>query len=69
MALVLAVFFVGGRPARANDCPPVTAAMDAADPDCLNREVPTIDADGQPIPYVEEITAPPDGTALTFADD
>ena len=29
---------------------------------------PTVDADGTPIPYVEEITAPPAGTTLTDDD-
>lgn len=67
--LVIATVFAYGHPARANDCPPVTTAQDAVDADCVNSEVPTVDPDGQPIPYVQEITAPPDGTALTFDDD
>jgi hypothetical protein len=29
--------------------------------------VPTVDADGDPIPFVEETSAPPPGNSLTFA--
>ena len=69
LCLVLTALVAGGRPARAHDCPTVTAGQDAADADCLNSEVPTVDPDGQPIPYVQEIIASPSGTALTFNDD
>ena len=31
--------------------------------------VPAVDADGDPIPYVEETTAPPPGTSLIFSTD
>ena len=31
--------------------------------------VPTVDADGDPIPFVEETTAPPPGPSLTFDSD
>jgi hypothetical protein len=64
-ALVLAAsFWIGGSAVHADDCPPVSPDSDAVDADCLNAEVPTVDAGGEPIPYVEEITAPPLDTAL-----
>ena len=68
--VILMSLLLGGhaQPARANDCPPVNDATDAADADCLNREVPTVDADGQPIPFVDEVSAPPDEIALAAAD-
>ena len=31
--------------------------------------VPMVDANGDPIPFVEETTAPPPGTSLTFDSD
>lgn len=61
--LLIAVLLAGAlSPLQAGaalaDCP-------SGEPDCSDA-VPTVDSDGQPIPYVEEITAPPDGTALTY---
>ena len=71
--------------ALADDCPGSDAdatsqaacddTMPAADgpadvsPGAPTMTVPAVDADGDPIPYVEETLAPPPGTILTFTSD
>jgi len=60
------------------DAPSQTACDDAMPAADATADVSTgaaamtvlaVDADGDPIPYVEETTAPPPGTTLTFTSD
>ena len=54
--------------AACDDAMPSTDAVDGG-VDAPEVSVPTVDADGDPIPFVEETTAPPPGTRLTFDSD
>jgi len=65
LAVFTVLLLLPARTVLARDCPPVNETADAVDAACINALVPVIDADGQPIPYIEEMIAPQDGIALT----
>ncbi len=82
LAIVLALGAAGASPSRAlADCPgsdqqdataqcddamPSVDAPDSVSPGAPDMAVPMVDADGDPIPFVEETLAPPPGTTLAF---
>jgi hypothetical protein len=59
----------GTTQAACDDSMPAADGSPAASVGADDVSVPTVDADGDPIPYVEETTAPPPGTSLIFASD
>jgi len=71
LAIILALGAAAASPSRAlaDDCPGSDA--DATSQTACDDAMPAlaVDADGDPIPYVEETTAPPPGTTLTFTSD
>ena len=75
--VAIALSLSTGAGARADSCPAVDPSDDQtcdpatpsdATPPSGDGNVEWFDASGAPIPYVEETTAPADGTALTFTD-
>ena len=68
LILVLASMLSSARAVSADDCPTIDEHADAVDASCVNALVPTVDGDGRPIPFVEEVIAAPDGIALSPGD-
>jgi len=74
--LAIGLLCSAGGAAHADGCPGSDQADDQACPTTPadrmappgDYTMPTVDVSGDPIPYVEETTAPADGTALTFDD-
>ena len=52
--------------AACDDAMPSLDGLAGASDGAPDVAVPTVDADGDPIPFVEETTAPPPGISLTF---
>ena len=85
VALAFGIAAASPARALANDCPgsDVDTTSQAACDDAMpsldgpagasngapDMAVPTVDGNGDPIPFVEETTAPPPGTSLIFASD
>jgi hypothetical protein len=85
LVVALAFGVAAASPARAlaHDCPSgdsadataqaacddTLSAPDGPDAGAADASVPTVDADGDAIPFVEETTAPEPGTSLTFSSD
>ena len=59
----------GVAQAACGDAVPAAAVPESVPADASDAAFPTIDANGDPIPYVEETTAPPLGTSLAYSDD
>ena len=54
---------------QCDDAMPAVDGPDSVSPGAPDMTVPMVDADGDPIPFVEETLAPAPGTTLTFDSD